>query len=340
MKNILITWGLWYLWSHAVVAFEQAWYNTIIVDNLDNSCLSAYRRISKILWKTPKFYELDIRDYKALDQVFVENNIDWVIHFAWLKAVWESCEMPLLYFDNNVIWSIKLFEIMEKHSVKNLIFSSSATVYNSDNPIPYKEWFDVWLTSNPYGTTKYIIEKIMNDLSRFSHFNVINLRYFNPIWAHPSWLIWENPEWIPNNLLPYIMKVISWELKELSVFWSDYQTKDWTWVRDYIDVNDLVDWHLKAFKRFEKMDLKNWNFETYNLWTWKWTSVLEMIKYSEKVSWKKINYVLRDRRSWDLPTVYSDSTKAWISLWWEATTPIEESISNSLKFIDYVKDGK
>lgn len=338
MGKILITWGLGYIGSHAVVALEQAWYETVIIDNLDNSCLSTYRRIWKILWDKPKFYEADIRDFTALDKIFKENNIEAVIHFAGLKAPWESCEMPLLYFDNNVIWSIKLFEVMQKYNVKNLIFSSSATVYNSDNEVPYKEWDAYWQTSNPYWTTKYIIERIMEDLAKFSFFNVINLRYFNPIWAHESWLLWENPEWIPNNLMPYIMKVITWELKEVNIFWGDYDTIDGTWVRDYIDINDLVEWYLKAYERL----VKNlpWTYETFNLWTGKWVSVLEMIKACEKIIWREIPAIVTDRRAWDLAIVYCNPDKAKTLLNWQATTGIEESIKNSLKFVEDKKNEK
>lgn len=335
MKKILITGGLWYIGSHAVVAFEEAWYETIIVDNLDNSCLSTYRRIWKLLWKKPKFYEVDIRDFNWLDKIFSEHKIDWVIHFAWLKAVWESCEMPLLYFDNNIIWSIKLFEVMQKHSVKNLIFSSSATVYNLDNPLPYTEWDPSWKTSNPYWTTKYIIERIMQDLSKFSSFNVINLRYFNPIWAHPSGLIWEAPDWIPNNIFPYIMKVISWELEKISIFGNDYDTVDWTWVRDYIDINDLINGHIKAYDRLKNLE-KIWVYEDYNLWVWKWVSVLELIKACENVIWKKIPYVFTDRRGWDLAIFYCNPEKANRVLSWKASTSIEDSVRNSLKFNDFI----
>lgn len=330
-KNILITWGLWYIGSHGVVAFEQAGYHTVIVDNLYNSCLATVRNIWKILGYNPDFYELDLRDKKKLEGIFQKYNFDGVLHFAWLKAVWESCEKPLMYFDNNIIGSIVLFECMEKYSVKNIIFSSSATVYNPENIIPFSEKQAVWNTTNPYGTTKFLLEKILEDLAQFSWFNVVNLRYFNPIWAHPSGFIWEDPSWIPNNLLPYIIKVAGKELSQLQVFWWDYDTRDGTWVRDYIDVNDLIQGHLKAYQKLE-----NWKtngiFSTYNLWIGKGVSVLEMIDLFQHVTGQIIPYVITDRREGDLWEVYCNPEKAKKELWWEAHIPIEESLKNSWKF--------
>jgi UDP-glucose 4-epimerase len=330
-KTILITWWTGYIWSHAVVAFEQAWYKTVIVDNLYNSDITTLDWIEKIIWYKLDFYEVDLRDKDKLEKVFEKYNFDWVIHFAWLKAVWESCEKPLNYFDNNIVWSIKLFECMEKFWVKNLIFSSSATVYDSkifdSKNFSWASEDDlVWNTINPYWTTKFLIEYILKDLSKFSSFNVMNLRYFNPIWAHPSWFIWEEPDWIPNNLLPFIMKVATGELEKLKVFWSDYNTIDWTWVRDYIDVVDLIEGHLKAYEKIEK-----W-FNVYNLWVWEWVSVLEMIKKSEKITWNKINYEIVSRRDWDLAEVYCNPSKAKKELDWEVKTSLEDSLRNSWKF--------
>ena len=359
-KIILITGWTWYIWAHWVVAFEQAWFKTIIVDNLSNSSYESLEWIKKILWYYPDFFETDlredyfvkniweklsIRDWEkikwtlTLKQIFEEYNFDWVVHFAGLKAVWESCQNPLKYFDNNINWSIKLFELMEKYSVKNILFSSSATVYNSSNYSPSKIWkwvwvdenWQVWKTTNPYWNTKFLLEKILEDLSKFSWFNVINLRYFNPIWAHKSWFIWEKPNWIPNNLLPFILKVAKWELKNLQVFGWDYGTKDWTWVRDYIDVNDLIDGHLKAYN-FLKNN-KN-NFETFNLWTWKWTSVLEILKIAEKVIWKNISYKIIKRREWDLAEVFCNPKKAENILNWKTKISLEESVKNSWKFYE------
>lgn len=337
-KNILITWWTWYIWSHWVVAFEQAWYKTVIVDNLSNSSIDTLEWIKNILWYKPDFYEVDLRNKQKLEEVFKKYDFDWVLHFAWLKAVWESCEKSLEYFDNNIVWSIKLFELMEKYWVKNIIFSSSATVYDSTNFEtginfrPVSENCQVWNTSNPYWTTKLLIENILKDLSKFSGFNVENLRYFNPVWSHKSWFIWENPEWTPNNLLPFILKVATWELEILNVFWGDYDTIDGTWVRDYIDVVDLIDWHLKAYKKLESNICKNWFFDSFNLWTWKWTSVLEMIEISKKITRKDIKYKIEPRRNWDLAEVYCNPSKAMNELWWKSKTSLEESIKNSWDF--------
>lgn len=336
-KTILITGWLGYIWSHAVVAFEQAWYKCIIVDNLSNSNIDTLSNIEKIISNKPDFFEVDLRDREKLEDIFKKYNFDWVIHFAWLKAVWESCEKPLKYYDNNVVWSIRLFECMQKYNVKNIIFSSSATVYDFDNEIPYVETQNVWKTTNTYAQTKYLIEQILRDLSNFIWFNAISLRYFNPIWAHPSWFIWESPNGIPNNLLPYIMKVAKWELPYLKIFWNDYNTIDWTWVRDYIDVVDLIDWHLKAYEilletGLEKRQVSDGLFDIYNLGAGKWVSVLEILKIAEKVVWKKIHFEINPRRNWDLWEFYCNPGKAKNELGWETKTSLEESLENSWRF--------
>ena len=365
-KTLLITGWLGYIGSHAVVEFEKVGYKTAIVDNLSNSKLEVLDKIEKILWYKPKFYKVDLLDKNWLEQVFKENNFDRVIHFAWLKAVGESCEKPLLYFQNNITWSLNLFELMEKYWVKNIIFSSSATVYNLQKNVwewsrmsennrgifendlfeivnwdvvlkrGLKETDPTWNTTNPYWRTKYLLEEILKDLAKFSGFNVIALRYFNPIWAHPTWLLWEDPNWIPNNLMPYIMKVLKWELKYLRVFWGDYPTVDGTGVRDYIDVMDLIDWHIQAYLRMSEndggMSENEWRFDVFNLWVWRGISVLEMIKAVEQVSWKKVSYEIVDRRPGDLAMVYCNADKAKNYLNWRAKTSLEKSIENMLKF--------
>jgi UDP-glucose 4-epimerase len=335
-KLVLITGWLWYIGSHAVVVFEQAWYKTVIVDNLSNSNFEVLEGIEKILWYKPDFFETDLRNKGALKEIFKKYNFDWVLHFAWLKAVWESCQKALKYFDNNIIWSLKLFECMEKYGVKNILFSSSATVYDSANSeTGLSEEDQTWNCTNPYGTTKFILENILKDLAKFSWFKVMNLRYFNPIWAHKSWFLWENPQGIPNNLLPYIMKVATWELEILSVFWDDYNTHDGTWVRDYIDVVDLVDGHLKAYSALETSLKKRpvWGyFEVYNLWTGKWVSVLEMIEASKKVIWKDIDYKIVWRREGDWASVFCNPNKAEKELWWKTQVSLDESLENSWRF--------
>ncbi len=328
-KKILITGGLGYIGSHAVVAFEQAWYETIILDNLSNSCVTTLRNIQAILGYKPKYFECDLRDRKSVFEIFESHNFDGVLHFAWAKAVWESCEQPIYYFQNNISGSLFLFEAMEKFWVKNIIFSSSATVYHQENNMPLIEQNKLW-TINPYWTTKLLLEKILEDLSQFAGFNVINLRYFNPIWAHPSWKLWEDPDGIPNNLLPFIMKVANGELKTLWVFWDDYDTIDGTGVRDYIDVNDLVDGHLLAYKKLEE---KSNNFcDVYNLWVGKGISVLEMIDASRKITGQEISYEILKRREGDVAEVYCNPSKAKEELWFETKVSLNESLENSWKF--------
>jgi len=330
-KNILVTWWLWYIWSHTVVEFEKRWYTCIIIDNLSNTHLQTLSNIEKLLWYTPAFFNCDLRDSPELDIIFQKYSIDGVLHFAGLKSVWESCEKALQYFDNNIVWSIKLFECMEKYGVKNIIFSCSATVYNKDNPTGYREDFSVWETSNPYGYTKYAIEGILKNLSEFSNFRVISLRYFNPIWAHDSWLLGENPVWKPNNLLPYIMKVASGELEQLSVFGDDYDTHDGSWVRDYIDVNDLVRGHVLAYEKIEKQDTEAY-FDVFNLWTGKGSSVLEVLELSKQITGNSIPYNITQRRKWDLWEVYCDTSKSEKELWFIAKVPLEQSLKNMWKF--------
>lgn len=340
-KTILITGWLGYIWSHAVVAFSQAWYEVVIVDNLSNSYLEDYEDICSLLWKQPPFYQIDLRDMWKLEDLFKKYEFDWVIHFAWLKIVWESQDKPLLYFDNNVSGSINLFKCMDKYNVKNIIFSSSANIYTASN----FEWWrkavsEDWAignTTNPYGTTKFLIEIILWDLAKFNGFKVMSLRYFNPIGAHPSGKLWENPIWIPTNILPYIMKVATGELPEIKVFWNDYDTVDGTGVRDYIDVNDLVNGHLKAYEKFRtnlmELGFSTWFFYTYNLWTWKWVSVLQLITTCEKVMGINLPYVIAPRRPWDLAEVYCDPSKAERELWWKAKIPLQESIESSARVV-------
>lgn len=332
-KTILVTGWLGYIWSHWIVAFEEAWYKTVIVDNLSNSSIKALDWIEKILWYKPDFFQLDLRDKNELKKVFDKYDFDWVLHFAWLKAVWESVQKPLEYFDSNIVWSLKLFELMKEFWVKNIIFSSSATVYKSlENEVRWLKEDDLtWETTNPYWTTKFLLENILRDLSSFAWFNVMNLRYFNPIWSHASWYIWEDPSWVPSNLLPYVMRVVTWQYDEVKVFWNDHNTLDWTWVRDYIDVCDLIDGHLKAYKFLEK-SWGNWILKTYNLWTWSGNSVLEIIKTVENVTWKKINYKIVERRPWDLAEVFCNPEKAYKELNWKANISLEESIKNMFKF--------
>jgi UDP-glucose 4-epimerase len=325
-KILLITGGTGYIGSHAVIAFEQAWYQTVIIDNLSNSSRQSLDWIEKILGYAPEFHEWDIRDRELLRSVFEQYHFDAVVHFAGLKAVGESCDEPFLYYHNNIEGSITLFEMMEEYGVRKVIFSSSATVYHADNKPPFTE--DIPLgTTNPYGTTKLVVEYILRDLAVQKDWSVASLRYFNPIGAHPSGHIGEIPSGIPNNLLPYILDVASGKRKEVNVYGNDYDTTDGTWVRDYIDVCDLVDAHVLAYERIDG------GFEAINIGTGEGTSVLQMIEYTKLVSWRNIPYVICPRRSGDIASVYCNPNLASERLGWTARRSIVESIENGWKYI-------
>lgn len=335
--TILITWWLGYIGSHTAVVFANAWYDVIIVDNLSNTDMSVLSRIEEITNKKISFYDIDIRDKEWLEKVFTENSIDGVIHFAAKKAVGESCKMPFEYYDNNIVWSIRLFEYMDKYKVKNIVFSSSATVYDPEGTPPFIET-DRLNTTNPYGTTKLVMEYILKDMSVCKWFYVTCLRYFNPIGAYPSWLLGENPNGIPNNLLPYIFKVASWELSGVKVFGDDYVTSDGTGVRDYIHVMDLAEAHLKTMRileswNIEKINNEWWMFDVINLWTWEWTSVIEMIHIVENITQKKIPYDIVERRVGDVAVSLANPGKADVVLWWKSMRSIEEAIKDGRNFI-------
>ena len=326
--SILVTGGTGYIGSHTCIELLNADYDVIVLDNYYNSVPEVLNRINTITGKNVKMYEGDIRDKNILKKIFNENNIDTVIHFAGLKAVGESCEKPLLYYNNNVSGTITLCEVMQEFSVKRLVFSSSATVYGTNTP-PYNETMQTGEVSNPYGRTKYIIEEILKDLyASDNDFKIILLRYFNPIGAHESGLIGEDPNGIPNNLMPYVSRVAIGKLPQLTVFGGDYDTKDGTCIRDYIHVVDLAKGHIKALEKL-------WNIhqlETYNLGTGNGYSVLEIISAFEKASGKKLNYVIGNRREGDLAKVYADPTKALKELGWSAKFGIDKMCEDTWKW--------
>lgn len=328
--KILLTGATGYIGSHAVIAFEEAGYETVILDNFSNSSLEVLHGIKKILGYQPIFYKWDIRDKNFLQKIFRENDFDGVIHFAGLKSVWESMEKPFLYHENNIFGTMILTEVMNEYNVKKIIFSSSATVYSAENIPPFSENAKLG-TSNPYGTTKLATEFLLSDLAKTKNFSAISLRYFNPIGAHSTGHIGENPNGIPNNLLPYIFDVASGKQEFVQIFGNNYPTKDGTGERDYIDVCDLVDAHILAYKNLEI------GHKAINIWTGSATSVLEMIRMVEKISGKKIPYKIVDRRPGDLATVYCVPNLAKKFLKWEAIRTIEESILNGWKFISSQK---
>jgi UDP-glucose 4-epimerase len=318
MNTILVTGGAGYIGSHACVELLDAGFKVVVVDNLANSSQEALKRVEKISGKELKFYKADILEEKLLDKVFTDNKIDAVMHFAGLKAVGESVEKPLEYYHNNVSGTLTLLEVMEKHGIKKIIFSSSATVYGEPATTPVKENFPTSAT-NPYGRTKLFIEEILKDLYVSDKaWSVILLRYFNPIGAHVSGEIGEDPKGIPNNLIPYIAQVAIGRLAKLKIFGNDYPTKDGTGVRDYIHVVDVAKGHVEALKKLVQPGLY-----TYNLGTGKGYSVLEVIKSFEKASGKEIAYEFKERRAGDIAVNYADPNLARVELGWKADYDID-----------------
>lgn len=318
--SILVTGGAGYIGSHTCVRLLDAGHQITVIDNLCNSNTEAIRRIRKITGKDFRFYEEDLRSEKALDDIFRENEIDSVIHFAGLKAVGESVAQPLRYYENNLTSTLNLLRVMDKYDVKRLVFSSSATVYGDPLAVPITEDFPLSAT-NPYGMTKLMIENILKDLYRADKdWGIALLRYFNPVGAHESGLIGEDPSGIPNNLMPYIAQVAIGKLEKLRVFGNDYPTKDGTGVRDYIHVVDLADGHLSALRKLnEKSGLL-----IYNLGTGVGYSVLEMVKAFSEASGKPVPYEIAARRPGDIAACYADPGKAEKELNWKAKRDLAE----------------
>ena len=326
---ILVTGGLGYIGSHTCVELINAGAEVVVLDNLCNCKMSSYDRIKALVGKDFKFYKCDIRDAQGLDKIFKNEKIDSVIHFAGLKAVGESVRMPLEYFDNNVNGTLVLLDVMCKNGCKKIVFSSSATVYGMNNVSPLTEDMQVGGVTNPYGRTKYMIECILQDLyASDNEWSVCLLRYFNPIGAHKSGTMGEDPNGIPNNLMPYITQVAIGKRECLTVHGNDYDTHDGTGVRDYIHVVDLALGHLKAVEKVEK---ENGLF-IYNLGTGKGYSVLDVVKAFEKASGVKIPFVVGPRRDGDIATCYSDPSKAFKELGWKATRDIEEMCEDSWRW--------
>lgn len=324
MSKILLTGGLGYIGSHTAVALIAAGYEVVIVDNLINSQPSTLDSIAEIAGTKPAFYELDLRDKLKLSEVFEQNEIEAVIHFASLKAVGESVQKPLEYYDNNIGGATTLFQLMNEHEVHKLIFSSSATVYGDPLELPINESHPANRATNPYGQTKVVIEQIIRDWAVADKgLCAINLRYFNPIGAHESGKIGENPNGIPNNLLPYVAQVAAGKLDTVRVFGDDYDTPDGTGVRDYIHVVDLAEGHVKALEHLRP------GCDVFNLGTSRGYSVLELIRAFEKASGKKIPYEVVARRPGDIAECYADATKANNELGWSASRTLEQGCEDS-----------
>ncbi|WP_066715057.1 UDP-glucose 4-epimerase GalE [Clostridium sp. Marseille-P299] len=318
--NILVTGGAGYIGSHTCLELLTLGHEVIVVDNLSNSSNESLQRVEKLMNKSIIFYNIDMRDYNKLEKVFKEQEFDAVIHFAGLKAVGESVQFPLEYYENNIISTINLLKLMKKYSVFNLIFSSSATVYGKPKSVPINEEFAL-STTNPYGSSKLFIEQILQDtFVSDNRFSIVILRYFNPIGAHESGEIGENPHGIPNNLLPYISQVAIGKTDFVRVFGNNYPTKDGTGVRDYIHVVDLAKGHIRALEK----KANTHGVHIYNLGTGKGYSVLDVINAFSKACGKEIPYKIVGPRAGDIAECYSDSTKAFKELGWQATYDLEQ----------------
>ena len=328
--KILVTGGLGFIGSHTVVELLDGGYDVVVIDNLSNSNIDVIDRIKTITGKNFEFYQNDVCDLDALENIFSNHKIDAVIHFAGFKAVGESVKEPIMYYENNLVSTLHLCKKMLEHECYNLVFSSSATVYGDPEVLPITEDCKVGGTTNPYGTSKLMIERMLKDISIANpKFTPIVLRYFNPIGAHKSGLLGENPNGIPNNLMPYIVRVADRQLEILSVFGNDYDTHDGTGVRDYIHVVDLARGHLKAIEKA----LKSEGIYYYNLGTGTGYSVLDLVENFKRVNGVDVPYKIVERRPGDIATCYADPTKAYEELGWKAEYGLEDMMRDSYNFI-------
>jgi UDP-glucose 4-epimerase len=327
--KVLVTGGAGFIGSHTCVELLAGGYDIVVMDNYSNSSPEALAAVETLAGRSFPAYECDLRDRERFGRLFEEHRIDAVVHFAGLKAVGESVQKPLEYYDNNVHGTLVLLDLMRRHGVKRFVFSSSATVYGMNNPAPFSEQMPVGGTTNPYGTTKFFIEQILRDACVADpEMKVALLRYFNPIGAHPSGLIGENPSGIPNNLLPYVARVAAGKLECLSVFGDDYPTPDGTGIRDYIHVVDLARGHLDALRKLDSIT----GAEAYNLGTGRGSSVLEVVRAFEKASGRKVAWRIAPRRPGDLATCYAEVSKAKRELGWEARFDLDQMCRDSWNF--------
>ncbi len=343
LGKIVLTWWLWFVWSHTAVVFGQAGYELVIIDNLSNSHLDVLAKIEELSGVKPSFYDADLRNLDELKKIFEEHHdVDGVIHLAAKKYIWESCQEPFLYYENNISWSINLCKAMIATKVKrNIVFSSTWAIYDAKNNLPPYAETDRLDPSNPYASSKLIMERIFKDMSMQKQFNNIILRYFNPIGAHHSGILWENPKWIPSNLVPFVYKVIQWEIDELKIFGNDYDTKDGTGVRDYIHIMDVAEAHLLAFQylnefnkyQWEKKSFDQWLYDIFNIWTGEWVSVKEIIALVERVTEKKVPFKTTKRRPWDVDTSIANPQKAKQVLGRQAKRSVYQALEDGRRYI-------
>lgn len=336
MKRILVTGGAGYIGSHTVLQLLEQGYEVVVVDNLSNSSRESLKRVESITGKGASFYAIDILDVDALRQVFATHPFDAVIHFAGLKAVGESVQHPLTYYHNNVVGTLRLVQVMTEFEVNDIVFSSSATVYGDPNALPIHEDMPTGATTNPYGTSKHMVERILADhQAACQQWNVVILRYFNPVGAHPSGLIGEDPNGIPNNLMPFISQTAMGKRDKLRVFGNDYDTTDGTGVRDYIHVVDLAAGHLKSLERLEQKQ----GYEVFNLGTGVGYSVLDMVKAFEAASQQQVPYEIVERRPGDIAACYADPTLARDVLGWEAKLNLDDMCNDAWRWQSNNPDG-
>lgn len=342
--KILITGGLWYIWAHTAIIFLQADYEVVIVDNLSNTHLEVISKIEEITGKKISFYDTDLKDYKEIKKVLDENqDIQGVIHLAGKKSVGESCQDPFLYYENNVLTTINLIKAMKESKIKkNIIFASVGTIYDAKDTLPPYSEKDKIDPDNPYSNSKYISERILKDLSNQKDFNIVILRLFNPIGAHHSGVLGEQPKWIPSNLVPYIYKVAKWEIEELKFFGNDYNTKDWTWVRDYVHVLDVAEANLLSiqyinefveYKKTDEIWSKGWLYDIFNIGSGEGHSVKEIHALVEKITETKIPYKISKRRTGDIDSTIANAQKAKQILGREAKRSTYQALEDGRRFI-------
>ncbi|MBA5793793.1 UDP-glucose 4-epimerase GalE [Flavobacterium sp. xlx-214] len=337
MKNILVTGGLGYIGSHTVVALQNAGFNVLIIDDLSNTQEAVLHKITAITQKQPAYFNIDLKDQQKVNAFFSENAINGIIHFAAYKAVGESVEKPLMYYRNNMVGLLNMLEAMETYKVDNFIFSSSCTVYGQADQMPIHEKTPLKKPEAPYGNTKKMGEEIIEDFVKASTKNAIALRYFNPVGSHQSALIGELPNGIPNNLVPYVTQTAMGIREQLGVFGNDYDTRDGTAIRDYIDVNDLADAHVKAVQRLLNKKNKQ-NIEFFNLGSGTGSTVLEIVNAFEKANSIKIKYEIKPRRAGDIEQAYADYSLAKQELDWQPTTSLETSMQTAWQFQQQLQD--